>query len=87
MGQLGGERLDPQVFRETDLVAREPSRAPEAVATNLFRVPGAVDAVVADRGEERRLQCECEDVEDSALGRKPLDCRDDAPPRSPGSRA
>src|SRR6478672_11200390 len=64
-GSLGHE-----VLREADLVAREAARAPETVAANLLRIARAIHPLVADGGEELRLEREGEDVEDAALARQ-----------------
>ena len=70
---VSGDCLDLQVLREADLVAREAARAAEAVAADLLGIARAIDALIADRREELRLQREREHVVDAALERQRLD--------------
>src|SRR3954470_24740351 len=71
-----------QAPREADLVAGEASRAPQAVAPDLFRIACTVDALVADRGEELRLQGEREHVVDAALAGQLLHGTNDRAPET-----
>ena len=77
IGSRGRARLDAEVLGETDFGAGEAPDTPETIASDLFRVPRAVDALVADCREERRLQCEREHVVNPALAGERLDCGND----------
>src|SRR6185437_15261885 len=45
----GGAEPDAKILRKAHLMAGESPRAGEAVASNLLRIPRAVDALIADR--------------------------------------
>src|SRR6478752_3751898 len=76
-GRLWRLLLDEQIAREADLVAGEATRARQAIAADLLGIARAVDALVADGGEELGLQGQREHVVDAAHAREVLDAPHD----------